>query len=104
MYAGPGRRATRLVRPFRREPCVETISRGGCAPQDRTARSPRPLVLPGMLASSWGRLSAMPETVEIGLGRSARRGYHLDDIALVPVRRTRGQAAVSTAWQIDAHA
>jgi IMP dehydrogenase len=46
----------------------------------------------------------MPETVEIGLGRSARRGYHLDEIALVPTRRTRGQAVVSTAWQIDAHA
>ncbi len=45
----------------------------------------------------------MPETVEIGLGRSARRGYYLDDIALVPTRRTRGSAAVSTAWQIDAH-
>jgi IMP dehydrogenase len=45
----------------------------------------------------------MPETVEIGLGRSARRGYHLDEVALVPTRRTRGQAAVSTAWQIDAH-
>jgi IMP dehydrogenase len=45
----------------------------------------------------------MPETVEIGLGRSARRGYHLDDIALVPTRRTRGQAVVSTTWQIDAH-
>jgi IMP dehydrogenase len=45
----------------------------------------------------------LPETVEIGLGRSARRGYHLDEIALVPMRRTRGQAAVSTAWQIDAH-
>ena len=46
----------------------------------------------------------MPETVEIGLGRSARRGYHLDDIALVPTRRTRGSAVVSTHWQIDAHA
>ena len=45
----------------------------------------------------------MPETVEIGLGRSARRGYHLDQIALVPMRRTRGSAVVSTAWQIDAH-
>jgi IMP dehydrogenase len=45
----------------------------------------------------------MPETVEIGLGRSARRGYHLDEVALVPMRRTRGQEAVSTAWQIDAH-
>jgi IMP dehydrogenase len=45
----------------------------------------------------------MPETVEIGLGRSARRGYHLDEIALVPSRRTRGTAVVSTTWQIDAH-
>ena len=46
----------------------------------------------------------MPDTVEIGLGRSARRGYRLDEIALVPTRRTRGSAVVSTAWQIDAHA
>jgi IMP dehydrogenase len=46
----------------------------------------------------------MPDSVEIGLGRSARRGYHLDDIALVPTRRTRGASMVSTAWQIDAHA
>ncbi len=45
----------------------------------------------------------MPDTVEIGLGRSARRGYHLADLALVPTRRTRGSAVVSTAWQIDAH-
>ncbi|TAM90924.1 MAG: GuaB3 family IMP dehydrogenase-related protein [Jatrophihabitans sp.] len=45
----------------------------------------------------------MPETVEIGLGRSARRGYHLEEIALVPTRRTRGSSVVSTAWQIDAH-
>ena len=45
----------------------------------------------------------MPETVEIGLGRDARRGYHLDDVALVPTRRTRGSAVVSTSWQIDAH-
>jgi IMP dehydrogenase len=45
----------------------------------------------------------MPETVEIGLGREARRGYHLDDVALVPTRRTRGSSVVSTSWQIDAH-
>jgi IMP dehydrogenase len=45
----------------------------------------------------------MPDTVEIGLGRSARRGYYLDDIALVPTRRTRGSSVVSTNWQIDAH-
>src|SRR5689334_22735983 len=46
----------------------------------------------------------MPDIVEIGLGRSARRGYGLDDIALVPARRTRGSGVVSTTWQIDAHA
>jgi len=45
----------------------------------------------------------MPDTVEIGLGRSGRRGYHLDEVALVPTRRTRGSSVVSTAWQIDAH-
>ncbi len=45
----------------------------------------------------------MPDTEQIGLGRSARRGYHLDDIALVPTRRTRGSSVVSIGWQIDAH-
>ncbi len=45
----------------------------------------------------------MPDTVEIGLGRTARRGYHLAEVALVPTRRTRASAQVSTAWQIDAH-
>jgi IMP dehydrogenase len=48
-------------------------------------------------------MDGMPDTVEVGLGRSARRGYHLDEVALVPTRRTRGQAAVSIGWQIDAH-
>jgi IMP dehydrogenase len=45
----------------------------------------------------------VPDTVEIGLGRSARRGYHLDEVALVPTRRTRGASVVSTTWQIDAN-
>jgi IMP dehydrogenase len=44
----------------------------------------------------------MPETVEIGLGRSVRRGYHLDELSLVPSRRTRGAELVSTSWQMDA--
>src|SRR4030095_14259230 len=39
----------------------------------------------------------------IGLGKSARRGYHLDDIAIVPTRRTRDVDDVSTAWQLDAY-
>lgn len=45
----------------------------------------------------------MPESVEIGMGREARRTYDLTDIAIVPSRRTRSSAEVSTAWQIDAY-
>lgn len=45
----------------------------------------------------------MQDTVEIGMGRQARRTYHLSDIAIVPSRRTRATAEVSTAWQIDAY-
>jgi IMP dehydrogenase len=43
------------------------------------------------------------DVVEIGLGKSARRGYHLDDVAIVPSRRTRDVDDVSTAWQLDAY-
>jgi IMP dehydrogenase len=42
------------------------------------------------------------ETAEIGLNRFARRGYDLDEVSLVPSRRTRDVDDVSTAWQIDA--
>jgi IMP dehydrogenase len=42
-------------------------------------------------------------SVEIGLGRSARRGYTLADVAIVPSRRTRDVDVVSLTWQIDAY-
>src|SRR4051794_1013356 len=45
----------------------------------------------------------MRESIEIGLGRSARRGYSLDEIGIVPSRRTRDIDAVSLTWQIDAY-
>ena len=38
----------------------------------------------------------MRDVVEIGLGKTAQRGYHLDDIAIVPTRRTRDVDDVST--------
>ena len=41
--------------------------------------------------------------VEIGVGRTARRTYELDDINIVPSRRTRSSKDVSTAWQLDAY-
>src|SRR5215475_9772142 len=45
----------------------------------------------------------MRDVVEIGLGKNAQRGYHLDDIAIVPSRRTRDVDDVSTTWQLDAY-
>ncbi len=37
------------------------------------------------------------------MGRTARRTYELEDISIVPSRRTRSSKNVSTAWQIDAY-
>ncbi len=45
----------------------------------------------------------MRDLVEIGMGRTARRAYHFDDVEIVPSRRTRSSREVSTAWQIDAY-
>ncbi len=41
--------------------------------------------------------------VEIGRGKSARRGYRLDELSLVPTRRTRDPELVDLSWQIDAY-
>jgi len=41
--------------------------------------------------------------VEIGRGKNGRRAYSLDEIGIVPSRRTRDPEEVSIAWQIDAY-
>ncbi|GAA3422822.1 GuaB3 family IMP dehydrogenase-related protein [Streptosporangium sandarakinum] len=41
--------------------------------------------------------------VEIGRGKNGRRAYALDEIGIVPSRRTRDPEEVSIAWQIDAY-
>jgi IMP dehydrogenase len=41
--------------------------------------------------------------VEIGIGKSGRRAYGLDDIAIVPSRRTRDPEDVDISWEIDAY-
>jgi IMP dehydrogenase len=41
--------------------------------------------------------------LEIGRAKRGRRAYSLDDVAIVPSRRTRDPEDVSTAWQIDAY-
>ena len=41
--------------------------------------------------------------VEIGSGKSARRAWQLDEVAIVPSRRTRDPADVDTSCEIDAY-
>ncbi|HEV8649987.1 MAG TPA: GuaB3 family IMP dehydrogenase-related protein [Actinomycetes bacterium] len=41
--------------------------------------------------------------VEIGIGKSGRRAYGFDDIAIVPSRRTRDPDDIDISWDIDAY-
>ncbi|MEE9472364.1 MAG: GuaB3 family IMP dehydrogenase-related protein [Acidimicrobiia bacterium] len=41
--------------------------------------------------------------IEIGMGKSGRRAYGFDDIAIVPSRRTRDPEDVDLSWTIDAY-
>lgn len=46
---------------------------------------------------------AVSQEIEIGRGKRGRRAYTLDDIAIVPARRTRDPRDVDLSWQIDAY-
>ena len=37
------------------------------------------------------------------MGREARRSYDLEQVEIVPSRRTRSSQEVSTTWQLDAY-
>jgi len=41
--------------------------------------------------------------IDIGRGKRGRRAYALDEVAVVPSRRTRDPAEVQVSWQIDAY-
>ena len=63
------------------------------------ARRARPVEFP------FSRFRAERERVaevEIGIGKSGRRAYGFDDIAIVPSRRTRDPEDVDISWEIDA--
>ena len=40
---------------------------------------------------------------EIGIGKTARRAYGFDEVAIVPSRRTRDPEDVDIRWEIDAY-
>ena len=48
-------------------------------------------------------LGNMSQEIEIGLGKKGRLAYSLDDVSIVPSRRTRDPQDVSTSWQVDAY-
>lgn len=50
-----------------------------------------------------GRLRYVSFEVEIGRGKRGRHAYSLDDIAVVPARRTRDPSDVNVSWQLDAY-
>src|SRR5947199_3399845 len=41
--------------------------------------------------------------IEIGIGKTARRAYGFDEVAIVPSRRTRDPDDVDISWEIDAY-
>ena len=48
-------------------------------------------------------LENMSQEIEIGLGKKGRLAYSLDDVSIVPSRRTRDPQDVSISWQVDAY-
>lgn len=44
----------------------------------------------------------MPQEISIGQGKASSIAYSLDDVAIVPSRRTRDPRDVSVSWQLDA--
>ena len=48
-------------------------------------------------------LENMSQEIEIGLGKKGRLAYSLDDVSIVPSRRTRDPQDVSTSWQVDTY-
>ncbi len=40
--------------------------------------------------------------IDIGIGKSGRKAFGFDDIAIVPSRRTRDPDDVDISWQLDA--
>jgi IMP dehydrogenase family protein len=48
-------------------------------------------------------MEARVAEIEIGIGKTGRRAYGFDDIAIVPSRRTRDPEDVSIGWDIDAY-
>src|SRR5262245_6057917 len=56
-----------------------------------------------MTIAGWTTGGQAVAEVELATGRSGRRAYGFDDIAIVPSRRTRDPEDVDISWELDAH-
>src|SRR5947208_1204318 len=70
-----------------------TLPAGHCAPPAPSRRPVRGLLV------RWGWQDPAME-IEIGRGKKGRRAYGLDDIAIVPSRRTRDPDDVDISWKL----
>ena len=77
------------------------VSAARYSPQCETAGDAR--VRPCPVSQPGISLETMSQEIEIGLGKKARMAYALDDVSIVPSRRTRDSQDVSTSWQVDAY-
>ena len=72
--------------------------------QETHALSQGPAIWLGQVTMTTDRETrAHVAEVEIGRGKSGRRAYGFDDIAIVPSRRTRDPEDVDISWEIDAY-
>ncbi len=69
------------------------VPRGDGAASPRTSR---------WAAGHGSGLGRCEVEIEVGIGKSARRAYGLDEVAIVPSRRTRDPDDVNITWEIDA--
>ena len=109
--AARSRRPRRRARATTRRPRPPTHCRriSGASPSRRRGRGyPRRFQGKRALHNSIGEkrtrgFRRKPVEVEIGIGKSGRRAYGFDDIAIVPSRRTRDPEDVDITWEVDAY-
>src|SRR4029079_16663073 len=88
-------RATRRPRPPTSCPTTRTERDHKAAREARYPRSSRHAQLDKGNRSCGGHVE-----VEIGIGKSGRRAYGFDEIAIVPSRRTRDPEDVDITWEV----
>ena len=97
--AARGRRTRTTRRALPPTSCPTTRTEPGATARRPERRYPR---TSGKRTRDTESKSGGHVEVEIGIGKSGRRAYGFDDIAIVPSRRTRDPEDVDITWEVDA--